>query len=185
MVSHHYAPTKLKTCYTLSRLKGIETSFVGWGPTSVRVALLYTFPFEGNWNETSVLTSRLKESTCYTLSRLKGIETGWLLINFKFRRLGLLYTFPFEGNWNKNGKRTSEYVLRACYTLSRLKGIETLVFYLRVDSTNLYLAIHFPVWRELKPCRLGVAEAEVVPACYTLSRLKGIETIRYQFPTHE
>ena len=137
------------TCYTLSRLKGIETlkrlsgrlllplaiHFPVWRelklcnnglPFWSFYCLLYTFPFEGNWN--SVNPPFSDDSSVY-----------------------LLYTFPFEGNWNNQRLNDSLIIMRACYTLSRLKGIET---------------IGRPVWN--KPERL---------TCYTLSRLKGIETL--------
>ena len=163
------------SCYTLSRLKGIETS-VTVGPTA------------------------LPASACYTLSRLKGIETlqtisdpanlSFLAIHFPVWRELKLILFMSAG-----------LVVCACYTLSRLKGIETWRCWLRQDTFKRKLAIHFPVWRELKLNSLvfcsmsGSLLAIHFPvwrelkhnkektfhyfsliSCYTLSRLKGIET---------
>ena len=113
-------------------------------------SLQYTFPFEGNWNLNPPTTS-----------------SGFA---------GLLYTFPFEGNWNfwrfLNNQRN---LLKSCYTLSRLKGIETKlpISFLRVVE---HLAIHFPVWRELKHNSRANPNSCCLFACNTLSRLKGIET---------
>ena len=162
-------------CYTLSRLKGIETRFI---------QIIFQFWFV---------------PSCYTLSRLKGIETYGTPDKFPNRR-HLLYTFPFEGNWNIVISVSPFATIVACYTLSRLKGIETQPAGLQ---TNLFfsscytlsrlkgietsgrlllgklqfLAIHFPVWRELKRMPVNSpTNALSMYTCYTLSRLKGIET---------
>ena len=119
-----YLPApSLRTCYTLSRLKGIETGRCCHVSEGRIDGLLYTFPFEGNWNamtavpkprqpscytlsrlkgiETNVICSEHKmfNTACYTLSRLKGIETLVTHVDY-CNPLSLLYTFPFEGNWN-------------------------------------------------------------------------------------
>ena len=147
----HYTPSKktvreMRSCYTLSRLKGIETVlFLHF--RCEPLDLLYTFPFEGNWNFLSFI-GIFSFLSCYTLSRLKGIET-----------------FPGPVLWGD---------CAPCYTLSRLKGIETMC----QEATSvlrLLLAIHFPVWRELKQKSEHMGEVALF-ACYTLSRLKGIET---------
>ena len=111
-------------CYTLSRLKGIETKFAY--NLLAHIHLLYTFPFEGNWNFSAGSIAEVMDFSCYTLSRLKGIETGK----------------PLERPYRRR--------VTTCYTLSRLKGIETLLASASIINIKI-LAIHFPVWRELKP----------------------------------
>ena len=86
-------------CYTLSRLKGIETTACHCPCIPLHLVLLYTFPFEGNWN----------------------VHVNYFI---KKRSENLLYTFPFEGNWNQS-VNPIRYRHPPCYTLSRLKGIET------------------------------------------------------------
>ena len=189
-------------CYTLSRLKGIETSipyihaiiahsplaihFPVWRelkliPLGTRVSLkvsvaCYTLSrLKGIETVRSSKTVTTVRETCYTLSRLKGIETfrtllfrlplTMLAIHFPVWRelkphhkgepvfVGafLLYTFPFEGNWN-------------------------LLFHPYPSALYWVLAIHFPVWRELKLFSARLVRLSHIDPCYTLSRLKGIET---------
>ena len=91
------------SCYTLSRLKGIETKFNFACVEAVE--------------------------PCYILSRLKGIETIVDSVS-PARTDALLHTFPFEGNRNfplSYWVFCSRYI--TCYTLSRLKGIETCPHY--------------------------------------------------------
>ena len=61
------------SCYTLSRLKGIETQCSLAHPIADR-------------------------RSCYTLSRLKGIETHLTMRRLPDANPRLLHTFPFEGN---------------------------------------------------------------------------------------
>ena len=113
------------TCYTLSRLKGIETY-----PYRVRrkyIFLAIHFPVWREWK------------LCYSMP---GIDIVYVD--------GLLYTFPFEGNGNTYGSSAPAACQTiTCYTLSRLKGIETIPQSNRIMLKSL-LAIHFPVWREWK-----------------------------------
>ena len=133
----------------LSRLKGIETHEL-WCKIDELQNFGYTFPFEGNWNASPVS----RRWCCHCFGS----------------------TFPFEGNWNSSFCFSWTLALPSLDPLSRLKGIETR---LNVDSTGfrcrvpldtlsrlkgietyissstlllyIYLWIHFPVWRELKP----------------------------------
>ena len=173
--AHHKHPPYIAR-YTLSRLKGMETIMCrkwicGW------MSSLHTFPFEGNWNaiaeRQTAFAGRLSR---YTLSRLKGIETicvftktGLMVTRYTLSRLkGMetfpfrchfcpcgfsLHTFPFEGNWNSVAliKNSSRHYVRC-------------------------LATHFPGWRELKRVRVMLSINSFLPR-YTLSRLKGIETL--------
>ena len=164
-----------KTCYTLSRLKGIETRipfivnssnplaihFPVWrelkpcylsiGLCAFGEVLLYTFPFEGNWNVD--LTFRYSR-ICY-----------------------LLYTFPFEGNWNKNVLRAGDPSDGTCYTLSRLKGIETATAFLEFPSPPLRILLYtFPFEGNWNYSTDHILHLHQTLTCYTLSRLKGIET---------
>ena len=69
-------PMPVFACYTLSRLKGMET--LATIATTVECGnnhLLYTFPFEGNGNSNGVIVWGTVIDACYTLSRLKGMET--------------------------------------------------------------------------------------------------------------
>ena len=163
----------------LSRLKGIETL-----PDLLLTICLslfrYAFPFEGNWN--------------YMMGQGLVVE----------RALSFRYAFPFEGNWNPLPTPTScfsQSTVQICFPvwrelkrftkpekrrvrdyssdmLSRLKGIET------HNKTSLFfqklgwVQICFPVWRELKhtPC---ITTTPFEKSLDTLSRLKGIETIRW------
>ena len=190
----------MSSCYTLSRLKGIETL----RPSCLELPfiLLYTFPFEGNWNVFQFGLSGIFRDPCYTLSRLKGIETRTTTqpyplrrslaihfpvwrelkqrkekINTKLKTLaihfpvwrelkqspstlvntkatGLLYTFPFEGNWNHPH----------CHEV-----------YISIERVVLLYTFPFEGnWNHLESLKdsfLGDI------TCYTLSRLKGIETL--------
>ena len=160
--------------------------------------LLHTFPFEGNWNslywyyrtKRTLLATHfpvwreLKRRTsggacrsirpCYTLSRLKGIETQWLWLSLRCYWRCLLHTFPFEGNWNQDTQflRPSHEHLATHFPVWR--ELKLLFFGLGILKYNL--ATHFPVWRELKLPLLVMFQYNREVACYTLSRLKGIET---------
>ena len=169
------ASVRLHTCYTLSRLKGIETARINRMRPAIAHHLLYTFPFEGNWNF-KVYIYTIRPIICALLYTFP-FEGNWNEIVFRqrdgfnllaihfpvWRELkhqrqarteqaisGLLYTFPFEGNWNPNRYRNGNTLKAACYTLSRLKGIETQ--------------------------HISISQNNRGKTCYTLSRLKGIET---------
>ena len=132
----------------VSRLKGIETCFHRLGSALVSV-FVYGFPFEGNWNPSSVTRAQTSLFSLDMPSRLKGIETrghhrsqGWCR---------LCICLPV---WRELKHCVSviliSFMWRTLYMVSRLKGIET------CDSTSFisrdhYLCIWFPVWRELKP----------------------------------
>ena len=160
------------SCNTLSRLKGIETSSpAGRCSRSDIFCLLYTFPFEGNWNQIFIIISLKWSSLLYTFP-FEGNWNVWRCCEHTIDA-HLLYTFPFEGNWNlskdttllfpkkflaihfpvwrelKLTKWTWYDITTTCYTLSRLKGIETCLGS-HIDILRCDLAIHFPVWRELK-----------------------------------
>ena len=90
-----------KPCYTLSRLKGIETKPQRLGST------------EG-------------VPTCYTLSRLKGIETPMKTAPKKKWMPTSCYTLSrLKGIETCSATTQRPNALISCYTLSRLKGIET------------------------------------------------------------
>ena len=112
----------------------------------------YTFPFEGNWNICILMPDMLFPISLNTLSRLKGIETT-SSTPIQFIGLNSEYTFPFEGNWNA-------------------KPV------VRVSPAPKKLWIHFPVWRELKRFYSFFSSGPIWRSLNTLSRLKGIETIR-------
>ena len=135
--------------------------------------LRYAFPFEGNWNSASSLCTgtcknrlairfpvwrELKQVVisvgcaegvaCDTLSRLKGIET--LLFGvFYIVLFGACDTLSRLKGIETTIRLALAPVLLACDTLSRLKGIETLLTGNK-GFIGSYLAIRFPVWRELK-----------------------------------
>ena len=112
----------LPPCYTLSRLKGIET-----------LESTQSIPFL---------------VACYTLSRLKGIETA-TAPQHKEHHGKLAIHFPV---WRESKHTFSVRPLKlceTCYTLSRLKGIETVSSTCFMKLVQC-LAIHFPVWRESK-----------------------------------
>ena len=136
----------MPTCDPLSRLKGIETDT---GEHRYPASFLrYAFPFEGNWN-------------FFWIGKLVSM---WYVLAIRFpvwRELkrykhqhynrtdqSLRYAFPFEGNWNPFGRPTAVWSDTACDTLSRLKGIETRSR--TAHKKESWLAIRFPVWRELK-----------------------------------
>ena len=104
-----------KSLDTLSRLKGIETT---WGSQS-------------NW-----VVSRFPLDT---LSRLKGIETFPCFSNINVddqETKDFGYAFPFEGNWNNRCYLVALKIrLDALDTLSRLKGIETILIRLNGVAT--------------------------------------------------
>ena len=166
----------------------------------------YTFPFEGNWNwgrtiftknlrwilwihfpvwrelKHKLLVIKLDDgfTALNTLSRLKGIET----LSLMSLTLGLLFLWIHFPVWRELKRFTlSGKGLRGIRptlnTLSRLKGIET---WLPPTSLLrlLVLWIHFPVWRELKllTVRSQLPLEQPFPL-NTLSRLKGIETLRH------
>ena len=88
------------TLNTLSRLKGIETLRFRLRQLDQDQDSEYTFPFEGNWNLSSLQRYVVVLISEYTFP----FEGNWnkvLNIEFLvFRFLTSEYTFPFEGNWN-------------------------------------------------------------------------------------
>ena len=86
------------TCYTLSRLKGIET--ISKFPKILITPTCYTLSRLKGIETISKFPKILITPTCYTLSRLKGIETFLSLLCQRRSGMYLLYTFPFEGNRN-------------------------------------------------------------------------------------
>ena len=195
--------TRALTLNTLSRLKGIET-FSPMSSRSAQCASEYTFPFEGNWNDRVwVRAPALPAARTLWIHFPVWRELKQMLLLLKARRfLYSEYTFPFEGNWNCffqgfwwfcfslwiHFPVWRELKLFDCVrgydslgvitlnTLSRLKGIETILC-IAYGISNMFLWIHFPVWRELKlKLRLGKLPELSSPTLNTLSRLKGIET---------
>ena len=192
-------------CYTLSRLKGIETKlplqasylshlillytfpFEGnWNKLPLQASywgccLLYTFPFEGNWNPIFPSIASCHLVTCYTLSRLKGIETSSRLLKVSASS-ALLYTFPFEGNWNCGLSETeSDGWCGLLYTFP-FEGNWNTTWPFSSTSTSSNLLYTFPFegnWNLLMWLALWFWTC--VSPCYTLSRLKGIETVRQFF----
>ena len=171
----------------------------------INVFLQYTFPFEGNWNKKKDNYSDQKVDLQYTFP----FEGNWnsLSLSHPSFQSHLQYTFPFEGNWNRQHCPIRIQRIQACNTLSRLKGIETLCWLVWSRRAAICLAIHFPVWRELKlkddiqRCVNPIGSllytfpfegnwnllyvpvsANVLRTCNTLSRLKGIETLCKPFP---
>ena len=138
------------SCYTLSRLKGIETESLPAAGRQGTLPLLYTFPFEGNWNKEIKKKEKIATIACYTLSRLKGIET--------------------LGSSNFSGSGSS-----SCYTLSRLKGIETSIALQLQQSDDPCYTLSRLKGIETRYGSLQSPRSE--RTCYTLSRLKGIETL--------
>ena len=87
----------LFSCYTLSRLKGIETIVVD-GISSFIAAPCYTLSrLKGIETQCNAVGISMLVP-CYTLSRLKGIETTHRKSRRHTADPSLLYTFPFEGN---------------------------------------------------------------------------------------
>ena len=82
-------------CYTLSRLKGIETR-MGGHPGYLGISCYTLSRLKGIETPTTRGKGNVK-NTCYTLSRLKGIETNGNRPTVNVCP-NLLYTFPFEGN---------------------------------------------------------------------------------------
>ena len=91
----------------------------------MRNSLRYPFPFEGNWNNPKVL---------------ENVPMMYLAIRFPVWR-ELKHCF---------NERRGGYGHGTCHTLSRLKGIETWKSEQRASEFYFFLAIPFPVWRELK-----------------------------------
>ena len=90
----------------------------------MKYLLLYTFPFEGNWNECL---------RCWQRQRCG---------------LRLLYTFPFEGNGNPMRWLWNLAQLSLAIHFPVWRELKLFQGYYRLFSHRL--AIHFPVWRELK-----------------------------------
>ena len=138
--------------------------------------MLYTFPFEGNWNE-------IRDRATAQLIRLAIHFPVWrelklfMVIAMRCERYRhLLYTFPFEGNWNPSlGSFSMLRPVCLLYTFPFEGNWNIPRLHLCMDRT-LGLAIHFPVWRELKQT-IPFGYFFKYSSCYTLSRLKGIETI--------
>ena len=133
----------------------------------------YTFPFEGNWNNSSIAKSAISVSDLWIHfpvwrelkhEGLNNKEIATLLwIHFpvwrelkQFRRQisqnrisRLWIHFPVWRELKRLGRRWNHRRHTPLNTLSRLKGIET-----STDSpegiSTVMLWIHFPVWRELK-----------------------------------
>ena len=163
---------------TPSRLKGIET-YSNKEDNALSLSFGYTFPFEGNWNQTPI-TPLPPYSLWIHLPvwrELKLIEAVTVEPPVDFG-----YTFPFEGNWNSIVVGYLQFLFNALDTPSRLKGIETFNTFMPVDdSRNITLDT---------PSRLKGIETfgSSTPCCRmcsstldTPSRLKGIETFRSGF----
>ena len=128
------------------RSSRLVLGFRSYGPTGLKMgSLAIHFPV---WRE-------LKRG-------LIVVRVGWVGC------VCLLYTFPFEGNWNN-------------WTLTRAFNSDSLAIHFPVwrelkllcllfDGWAIYwLAIHFPVWRELKH------------SCHQL-RIQEIPSLLYTFP---
>ena len=153
------------------------------------------------WRELKLLSPSTFSTTpvsCYTLSRLKGIET-WTSALPNWCRNRLAIHFPVWREWKLiivfHTIRTIKLAIHFPVWRELKLGSHAFAW---IDP-NL-LAIHFPVWRELKPSQ-AIPIQYSIPAlaihfpvwrelklmkshyisyrwrtCYTLSRLKGIET---------
>ena len=111
------------TRYTLSRLKGIETNHHRvWPCIFQNVYSLHTFPFEGNWNikKKALPLHRILATHFPVWRELKHRASDNMIPIFT----NSLHTFPFEGNWNDTLPMLLPPVATR-YTLSRLKGMET------------------------------------------------------------
>ena len=136
----------------LSRLKGIETRVRHPGMWDAMLSER-AFPFEGNWNAFSIVSTVVpliifvrKGFPVWRELKLQGICVSDTQKWIKSER-----AFPFEGNWNS-----------FCSF-----GASTICTFVRKG---------FPVWRELKRrCRLQLRK-RVWTGPKGLSRLKGIET---------
>ena len=144
--------------------------------------MLYTFPFEGNWNCLHTHQFDILPCLLYTFpfegNWNSGVPFLFILDQVKY----LLYTFPFEGNWNTYPQfmNVNTFLIVLLYTFpfegnwNHLKG-----GYTRRNGRTTWLAIHVPVWRELKPFVTQTRGLHPCIPCYTRSRLKGIETLKH------
>ena len=88
-------------CYTLSRLKGMETVGLDVHFAEAAFGLLYTFPFEGNGNPVIEMSPcSFRETLLYTFP-FEGNGNATPVSSTEKVAI-LLYTFPFEGNGNSN-----------------------------------------------------------------------------------
>ena len=134
------------------------------------------FPFEGNWN--SSLTS-----SAGSISSVRKAFPVWRELKHFTAILWSSPTpfgkpFPFEGNWN-----TPNMVVAGLYTfgsesLSRLKGIETKRGPQAQDLVIYWFGKPFPFEGNWNSPAAVLVEKRHKNRSESLSRLKGIETLR-------
>ena len=137
------------TCYTPSRLKGIET---GAGTLRDRLREEHLATHLPVWRELKLVMAIFTVFGSGLATHLpvwRELKQWITVVTTGTGRITLLHTFPFEGNWNFRTPFSTWFCVEKLAThlpvWRELKQSEY-----KMVGSMIKLATHLPVWRELK-----------------------------------